>query len=108
MDRTRIYCDIDDERDRQDARFGNQMHSWPIWAAILSEETGEVSEACLQAYWQEEGCLAHLREELVQVAAVAVQMLEKLDSGDYVPGPASRDETAVGVDPVSTRSTGGR
>jgi NTP pyrophosphatase (non-canonical NTP hydrolase) len=86
MDRTRIYRDIDDERDRQDARFGNQMHSWPIWAAILSEETGEVSEACLEAYWQEEGGINRLRAELIQVAAVAVQMLEKLDSGSYVPG----------------------
>ena len=86
MDRTSIYKDIDDERDRQDARFGNQVHSWPIWAAVLSEESGEVSEACLQAHWHEEGGLEHLREELVQVAAVAVQMLEKLDSGDYIPG----------------------
>jgi NTP pyrophosphatase (non-canonical NTP hydrolase) len=86
MDRTSIYRDIDDERDRQEARFGNQVHSWPIWAAILSEETGEVSEACLQAHWREDVALDHLREELVQVAAVAVQMLEKLDSGDYIPG----------------------
>lgn len=86
MDRTNIYRDIDNERDRQDARFGNQLHSWPIWAAVLSEETGEVSEACLHAHWHEEGGLEHLREELVQVAAVAVAMLEKLDSGNYIPG----------------------
>lgn len=57
-----------------------------MWAAILAEESGEVAEACLQAHWQEHGGLNHLREELVQAAAVAIQMLEKLDSGDYVPG----------------------
>jgi NTP pyrophosphatase (non-canonical NTP hydrolase) len=88
MDRTSVYRDIDDERERQESLFGNQVHSWPIWAAILSEETGEVSEACLQVHWDGETALAHLREELVQVAAVAVQMLEKLDSGEYVPGEA--------------------
>lgn len=48
------------------------------------EECGEVAEACLQAEWQEPGGLQHLREELVQVAAVAVQMIEKLDTGEFI------------------------
>jgi NTP pyrophosphatase (non-canonical NTP hydrolase) len=87
-DRTRIYRDIDDERERQERKWGRQLHSWPVWAAILAEESGEVAEACLQAHWQEDGGMAHLREELVQAAAVAVQMLEKLDSGDFIPGEA--------------------
>lgn len=86
MERTSIYRDIDAERDRQEAKFGRQLHSWPVWAAILSEECGEVAEGCLQAHWREPDGLEHLREELVQVAAVAVQMLEKLDSGEYVAG----------------------
>jgi len=92
-DRTDIYQDIDAERDRQEAKFGSQMHPWPIWAAILAEEAGEVAEACLQAHWREEGGLDHLREELVQVAAVAVQMLEKLDSWQYVPGEVRKLES---------------
>jgi NTP pyrophosphatase (non-canonical NTP hydrolase) len=86
VDRTRIFQDIIDERDRQERKWGSQLHSWPVWAAILAEESGEVAEACLRAHWQEHGGLDHLREELVQAAAVAIQMLEKLDSGDYVPG----------------------
>lgn len=86
MDRTRLYRDIDAERDRQESKFGRQIHSWPVWAAVLAEESGEVAEACLQAHWQAPGGLEHLREELVQVAAVAVQMLEKLDSGEYIAG----------------------
>lgn len=93
MDRSAIYRDIDDERSRQEDKFGSQMHPWPTWAAILAEEAGEVAEACLQAHWNEDGGLAHLREELVQVAAVAVQMLEKLDSGQYVPGEARKLES---------------
>jgi NTP pyrophosphatase (non-canonical NTP hydrolase) len=97
VDRTRVYRDIDDERERQEEKWGPQLHSWPIWAAILAEESGEVAEACLRAHWQEDGGMAHLREELVQVAAVAVQMLEKLDSGEYVPGgKRSLQERPVG------------
>jgi NTP pyrophosphatase (non-canonical NTP hydrolase) len=86
MDRTHLYRDIDAERDRQDARFGRQIHSWPVWSAVLAEECGEVAQACLQAQWQEPGGLEHLREELIQVAAVAVHMLEKLDAGEYIAG----------------------
>jgi NTP pyrophosphatase (non-canonical NTP hydrolase) len=95
MDRTGIYRDIDAERERQDARFGNQVHSWPVWAAVLSEECGEVSEACLQAHWHEDGGLDHLREELVQLAAVAVHMLEKLDAGEFNEGESRTPESDV-------------
>lgn len=86
MDRTSIYRDVDAERDRQERKFGRQVHSWPVWSAILTEECGEVAEACLQVEWQEPGGLEHLREELVQVAAVAVQMIEKLDAREFIPG----------------------
>jgi NTP pyrophosphatase (non-canonical NTP hydrolase) len=88
--REQIYCDVDAERDRQEARFGAQRHAWPVWAAILGEECGEVAEACLHAHWGGSGDLAHLREELVQVAAVAIQMVEKIDSGEY-PDPVVRE-----------------
>lgn len=98
MDRERIYRDIDEERDRQEQKWGSQHHSWPVWAAILAEESGEVAEACLQAHWQEDGGMEHLREELVQAAAVAVQMLEKLDSGDFIAGTARKLEVAGGED----------
>lgn len=88
--RAQIYRDIDDERERQESRFGPQRHTWPIWSAILSEECGEVAEACLKTHWGERGDLAHLREELIQVAAVAVQIVEKIDTGDY-PDPVVRE-----------------
>lgn len=83
--RERIYVDIDAERERQEAKFGSQRHPWPTWSAILSEECGEVAEACLKAHWGSERDLDHLREELVQVAAVAVQIVEKIDAGMYPP-----------------------
>lgn len=82
--RDQIFTDISIERDSQDAKWGNQHHSMPVWNAILAEECGEVAEASLQvAFHGEEEYLAHLREELVQVAAVAVHIIEKIDSDDW-------------------------
>lgn len=85
--RDQIYTDISSERDSQDAKWGNQHHSMPVWSAILTEECGEVAEASLQvAFHGEKEHLAHLREELVQVAAVAVHIIEKIDSDDWKRG----------------------
>ncbi|HWV25411.1 MAG TPA: MazG-like family protein [Thermomicrobiales bacterium] len=91
--RERIYADIDVERERQEARFGSQYHAWPTWSTILTEECGEVAEACLMTHWGSDADLPHLREELIQVAAVAVQMVEKLDSGDFPPSVTRTDDS---------------
>ena len=40
--------DVFDERQRQNAKWGVQRHSWPEWMAILGEEYGE---ACQLANW---------------------------------------------------------
>ena len=87
--RERIYSAITAERDAQDAKWGNQLHSMPIWSAILTEECGEVAQAALNVHWDGEDRLAHLREELVQVAAVAVHIIEKIESGDWVRGESA-------------------
>lgn len=81
--RDQIFRDISNERDRQESLFGSQYHSWPVWSAILSEECGEVAEACLKVHWSQVDDLSHLREELIQVAAVATQMIEKLETNDF-------------------------
>ncbi len=84
-DRQQVFTDISAERDAQDARWGNQVHTMPVWSAILTEEVGEVAEASLRVHFHgEREHLDHLREELVQVAAVAVHMIEKIDNGDWV------------------------
>ncbi|EJB8542973.1 MazG-like family protein [Vibrio parahaemolyticus] len=56
----------------QDEKWGadRELSSF-MWNAILGEEVGEVSKAILE----KEG----LREELVQVAAVALQWIENID-----------------------------
>ncbi len=58
-----------DERDRQDQKWGLQDHSLPKWMVILMEEVGELSEAILEK--------KNWRAEVVQVAAVALAMLEQ-------------------------------
>jgi NTP pyrophosphatase (non-canonical NTP hydrolase) len=67
----RVLDDVFKERQRQNKKWGEQSHDPGTWLAILSEEIGEVSRGILG----EPG----LREELVQVAAVAVAWIENLD-----------------------------
>lgn len=72
--RERIYESINEERSRQDEKWGADRHlSDFLWFTILGEEHGEVAKEVL------EHCDG-LRDELVQVAAVAVAWLEDIDS----------------------------
>jgi NTP pyrophosphatase (non-canonical NTP hydrolase) len=65
------------ERLRQTAQWGEQNHDLPTWLCILTEEVGELSEAILH---QKFGGPAaeNVVKETVQIAAVALQMLEFL------------------------------
>lgn len=76
--RHHIYKLISSERDVQDAKWGPQRHPWSQWLAVLVEEVGEVSEEILRLEFGHEAELIRLEEELVQVCAVAVHMLEQL------------------------------
>lgn len=77
-----IFEEIKRERKAQDAKWGEQDHKPIEWVAILTEEVGEVSKEALENHFKE--CyrdvdqLANYRKELVQVAAVAVAMIESL------------------------------
>ena len=53
--------------------MGIQNHKRYVWSSILGEEVGEVNKAI------NDGDLDNYREELVQVAAVAVAMIESYD-----------------------------
>ncbi len=67
----RILQAIQDERDRQDAKWGSQRDlAQETWLTILVEEVGEVAESIL------EGDPEGYAKELIQVAAVAVAALE--------------------------------
>jgi len=73
--------DIQKERDSQDARWGQQNHDPLTWLAILGEEVGEVNKAALEATFGSiyNGSWDDYRTELVQVAAVAIAMIESFD-----------------------------
>lgn len=71
---TNILHEISAERRHQDAKWGSQRHlDDTYWATILGEEFGEACQDALEAN------PVGLREELIQVAAVAVAWIEALD-----------------------------
>lgn len=86
-----IFKQIETERLAQDLKWGEQNHKPIEWIAILTEEVGEASKEALDHHFnlKEAGYtstdsfndmrLKRYREELIQVAAVAVSMLECFD-----------------------------
>lgn len=85
-----VLTEVGSERKRQNllrdqGRFKYTPAEVPLvrGAVMLTEEVGEVARAALavSGYVQEELTLADLRGELVQVAAVAVAMIEGIDAG---------------------------
>lgn len=63
---------IIEERKRQDEKWGKSDHSNFVWNAILNKEVGEVAHEVLNELPYS------LREEVVQVAAVAMAWLEAI------------------------------
>ncbi|MGB1207545.1 MAG: hypothetical protein ACPG5B_17985 [Chitinophagales bacterium] len=93
-----ILAKVVAERQKQDAKWGEQNHNPIEWSAILTEECGEVAKEALEYHfytkkdseqlatktlsdWQKEK-LSKYRTELIQVAAVAVAMLESLERNE--------------------------
>jgi NTP pyrophosphatase (non-canonical NTP hydrolase) len=68
-----VVEDIEIERKRQDEKWGVQNHNLVKWSVILGEETGEVCKAAL------ENDMSSMRDELIQVAAVAIAAIECID-----------------------------
>lgn len=76
------------EMNRQNKKWGADRDQHPfIWQAILSEEVGEFSQAILHDEFggHKSGTA---REEMVQIAAVALQIIEYYDR-HCAPGPES-------------------
>ena len=72
------------EREEQDAKWGPQRNlNNALWSLILGEEVGEVCNAILENKARElsydPGGEQDIREELIQVAAVAMAWVECLD-----------------------------
>jgi len=75
--RQKILADIEAERQRQLLKWGDQHHTPAWWFVILGEEVGEVARAIFESDWTKGA--TNYRDELVQVAAVAVAALEDYD-----------------------------
>jgi NTP pyrophosphatase (non-canonical NTP hydrolase) len=79
--------DVLEERRRQDGKWGEQNHDPFTYLTILMEEVGEAAQAALEARYGADDAsrLAQFRKETVQVAAVAVAILECLyrDTWDW-------------------------
>jgi len=82
----KIVEDIMLERDAQDSKWGIQRHSMTSWLVILGEEFGEVCKEVCDCWTKGDSpeLRRRMRQELIQVAAVAVAVLEQLDEcGPY-------------------------
>ena len=96
-----ILEEVRKERERQNVKWGEQNHSVIEWQAILMEEVGEVTKEASDYHFKnpylngqgemqnvlENDVVQHIRlkdyrKELIQVAAVAVQMIECLDRNE--------------------------
>lgn len=78
----RVLDDVIAERKRQDEKWGVQnMHDFEH-ISILTEEVGEAAKAANEANFTSgstRGDFTHLRKELIQVAAVAVDHAQAID-----------------------------
>lgn len=71
--------EIQNERDRQDQKWGEQNHGMEWWLAILMEEVGELSQATLEKHFGgRHGTDEQIMSEAIQVAAVAQATVECL------------------------------
>lgn len=83
-----VLDEVKDERDRQEQKWGEQNHDLFRFLAILMEEVGEASQSAVKSYLESktpeesEMHLRNYRKELVQVAAMAVQMIESVDRNE--------------------------
>ncbi|HQQ81958.1 MAG TPA: MazG-like family protein [Cyclobacteriaceae bacterium] len=75
-----VFKEIHEERKRQDDKWGQQDHSPADYLMILGEEVGEANKAALEWRFGYTGMDPdNYRKELIQVAAVAVAMIESYD-----------------------------
>ena len=83
MCRRVLLGDVLNERMSQHDTWGEQNHDDSLWLAVLMEEVGEAATAVVSAAAHgEHREVGRLRDELVQVAAVAVQWVEAIDRRD--------------------------
>jgi len=76
-----VLSAVRQERKRQNALHGEQKHPLPLFVSILMGEVGEVAQEVQHCVFLNEPTW-DLRNELIQVAAVAVAMAEMIDRNE--------------------------
>ena len=79
---TRQEADVQNERERQDEKWGEQNHDPITWVAILMEEVGELAQTAIETEFAgmgKHGGVESIRQEAIHVAAVAIAIIECLD-----------------------------
>ena len=92
--RSHIFSEIDWERIKQDLKWGVQNHSPEVWMLILGEEVGEVNKALVENRFDNRG-LESYRDELIQVGAVVVAMLECLERSSGIISSDTKKEKDI-------------
>ena len=85
-DHSEILFDVLNERKRQDEKFGANRHQHPfLWNTILTEEVGEAAKDSLDIYFSDNPleAMARYRKELIEVAAVAIAIIQDIDNNGY-------------------------
>ncbi len=88
----KILNEIAAERQRQDAKWGEQNWNPVEWVAILGEEFGEVSKEAVEYHFigkhsnmdenKADKVLQNYRKELIQTAAVCLAMIQSLERNE--------------------------
>lgn len=79
---TQALKSVIDEMHSQDGQWGLQNHQIFTWMAILGEEFGKLCQASLRNKLAG-GDVYHVREKAVNVAAVALQIIERIDEQSH-------------------------
>jgi len=80
MLRNEIFKRIQHKREEQDIKWKQRPHSFPFWVTILAEELGELAKAVLEDKLKPSD-LCDIEDEAIDVAAVAVAILEQIQKG---------------------------
>jgi len=73
-----ILDQVRNKREEQDERWGQDNHLGETWMLILAKEVGELARALLEGHPGDPLYLRRIREEAVDVAAVAVAIAEQV------------------------------
>ena len=75
-----FYTKVQEERGRQDGKWGVQRHDFRIWMNILGEEFGEACKEANEYHFEgNNDSLENLKEELIQMSAVCKAIYEHIE-----------------------------